>query len=198
VKGANLNDYATYTRILKYVTRLLASVPDPSIKDFYIKKVNQIAGIDLHSSEKAPRTEPGSETKRNDRISTEQYYLQVVLGSDPIKIPEGHTFTDFLDEDVRGILAVIAKKEPKNLKDLNSQLSEELSEILVRLSVDPISAENEDLESIYRRIVRQNIQNNLKNIKNKLASAEGMGDRKEIENLVEKIQEQTSKLTSFN
>jgi hypothetical protein len=64
--------------------------------------------------------------------------------------------------------------------------------------VDPISAENEDLESIYRRIVRQNIQNNLKNIKNKLASAEGMGDRKEIENLVEKIQEQTSKLASFN
>jgi DNA primase len=198
VKGANLNDYATYTRILKYVTRLLASVPDPSIKDFYIKKVGQIAGIDLHSGERTPRTAQSNEIKRNDRISTEQYYLQVVLSSDPIKVPEGHTFTDFLDEDVRNILGAIVKKEPKDLKELNSQLSEELSEILVRLSVDPISAENEDLESVYRRIVRQNIQNNLRNLKTKLASAEGMGDRKEIENLVEKIQEQTSKLTSFN
>jgi DNA primase len=198
VKGANLNDYSTYTQILRYATKLISAVSDPSIKDFYVKKVRQIAGIDLHQStgpEKFTKEEP---VAKSVRLSNEQYYLQSLLGQDKIAVPNGHNFEDFLDENVKGILRVVAEEKPESLKDLNAKLDTELSDLLVRLSVDPVASENEDLNAIYRRIVRDNIQTNLLNLRTRLASAEETKDKKEIDILLQKIQEETVKLKGLN
>jgi DNA primase len=195
VKGVNLSDYSNYTNVLKYAVRLISSVPDPSIRDFYAQKVKDIAGIDLHSTAQA-RERAADEVKAqsNNKLTPEQYYLQVVLGSSPLQIPTKHTFEDFLDSDVKEILATIEQKKPQSLKDLNELLSEELSELLVRLSSDPSAGEGENVNMVFQRILRDNAQNSLKNLRTQLAAAEQTGDAGEIEALVEKIQAETVKL----
>lgn len=198
VKNANLNDYATYTKVLNYTNKLISAVTEPSIKDFYIRKVKQIADIDLHQAPRQQKKREEDQTIKNSRLSTEEYYLQALLGQSKLGVPENHNLEAFTDDSVKGILRAIQDHKPENLKELNGHLEPELSELLVRISIDPVATENENLDVIYKRILKTNIQSRLLALKTKLALAEETKDRKEIAILLEKIQKETIKLKAIN
>lgn len=199
IKEKDLKNFSEYTKTVSYIKKMLSSVKDSSIQSFYIKKVQEITGIQMDGqigglqSPIDPKEEASYEKKP---LTTEHYYLKAISSQPLLTIPAGHNPEIFTDQLTRSIIEKIQEKESVSLRDLALILDESERKLLELIVMNPTSISTGDITNLYTRILKASIEKELKQASELLDKAEAEGNEEEVGKMEAIIHELTNKLNT--
>lgn len=198
LKDKNLNKLEDYQKTVTWVRKMLSTITDKGLYNFYAEKTFRMTKIDIkgvsqkHTNTPAiPRDIPINKLEHN----REKIYLQTLLFNPDIKIPKDHNIEYFKDDQVRKILTYIKEGKSVTREDLLTYFQDEKD--IYQIIEDAIfnfsksDTNSEDLNGIFRNISKDYFVRKEHEINVKIAVAEETGNSKESERLLLEFQNLT-------
>ncbi|KKR05533.1 MAG: primase protein [candidate division WS6 bacterium GW2011_GWF2_39_15] len=176
-----------------YSKQLLTHVRDKGKEDFYKKKFREIVG-ERAAIEIQERGYGLSQKESSDKLSFEEYYLKILLSGETVSIPDHHDLTIFGNSMVTSILDIAKGLKGASISQLHKKLNKSLQQYLEIILLSSQLATSEELDKIYSRILKIDIQQKIANARVKLALAENMKDNESVDRIFAQINDLMAKL----
>lgn len=204
IKDKNLNKLQEYQKILNWTEGILQKVPSDTEYSFYVKKARQIGKIDI-PLKKNPSIQakpiPSSSKINPNSPSRVEVYFQNLLYSETIKFPQNHELKFFKDHgNIYQILQFIQSEEETTRSKLLEHFKDETMRGIIENAIFSFTRRGEninELDNIYKYIVKDYFSNKEKYYNIKIAIAEEKGDQKESIKLLNKYQNLTKQKKKY-
>ncbi|MGI6423302.1 MAG: DNA primase [Candidatus Dojkabacteria bacterium] len=209
LQNRDLNKLQEYTKVLSWIERMLKNERNKATFAFYVKRVREIAKIDVSNSSSSTTklyTKKSHFKKSASSMPRTHIYTQLLLYLDEIKFPKYHVLKYFKGESVYEILRYIKNNPGITRTEILSHFQDDQTKRLIEnmiFSFSGTETDEEELDSVYKNIVNDYFLKKEKDINMKISIAEAEGNQKESERLLRKYQtlteekrkhEQSSKL----
>lgn len=204
VKDKDLNKLQDYKKTTAWIERMLKNEVNKNTFEFYVEKVRQITKINMFHKRVSKGTDLKKISPYNNNTNEEtrgMAYAQLLLYLDDIKIPKDHNLKYFQEDEIREILEYISVKESSTRADIlahfedNSELKKLIENMIFSFSHSTSSVQ--ELESVYRNIVKDYFVRKESEINVKISIAEARGDQKESEKLLKQYQNLTEEKKKY-
>jgi DNA primase catalytic core len=203
LKGKDLNNLEEYKKILNWIERMLKNERNKATFAFYVKKVRQIAKINVYDKRLSKGIDLGLNSSHNNATNKEAWgilFTKLILFLENIEFPKNYDLKYFEGESTYDVLKYI--KENKGVTRANilshfedTDLRKVIEDMIFSFSHSQSSIE--ELDSLYRSIVHDYYARKEREINVKISIAEATGKQKESEKLLKEYQNLTEEKKKY-
>lgn len=186
LKSLNLSKLSDKQKLTKLITHLLNQTTNQDLKNYYTKKVNEITGEEILTSNNNRQytTYNNKDVTRKTIIDNETALLRIILENQ--KLIKTIDISHIRNKTINEILVLI-NKGVTSIQELHKKLNPVQKNILQETLLLPIKYDEKDFTFIYNRIKKENYLRQRQEKRRLLGVAQEENNDKESEKLQQEI-----------